>query len=118
MLSDARRDLMGSARAFPEPAHQVQECPGRRSWRWFRLYGTKFRHHLVMHRDLHTRTRVSLDSVDKAWQLLTGFADREFHHGLHVKMSETYKHVQVYVNTHQSALRAVGRRRRESQAGW
>jgi hypothetical protein len=85
---------MGSTPVLGKSSHEIQECSGRRSWLRFLLDCPKFRHHLVMHRDLDARAGVSLDSADQGRQLLTGFADREFHHGLQVKISKMYSHVQ------------------------
>jgi hypothetical protein len=99
MLLDTRRDPTGSTPALGKSSHKIQECPGRDPRRWFRLDGPKFRHHLVVHRDLDARAGVSLDSADKGRQLLTGFADREFHHGLQVKMSESTSMYKVCQHT-------------------
>ena len=66
----------------------------------------KFCHHLVVYRDLDARARVSLDMADKGQQLLTGFADREFHHGLQAKVSKTYSHVQDMSTGHHGVTNA------------
>lgn len=85
---------MESATALRKRGHHIEERPGCSPWCGFLLDRPKFRHHLVVHRDLDAHACVSLDPADQRRQPPTGFANREFHHGLRVKIFKMYSHVQ------------------------
>ena len=79
---DAGRDRDLPPTPLRKLGHNPQERRGGSPSREFLLDGSKFRHHLVVHRDLNARSRISLDPSDQGRQPFTRFADREFHHCL------------------------------------
>jgi hypothetical protein len=68
--------------------HQVLERASRGAWRRLLPHRAKFRHHLVMNRDLDADARVLLHFADKRRQSFASLTDREFHPDLHLDMAE------------------------------
>jgi hypothetical protein len=94
MRFNLRGNTLRPAPSLWKAGHQVLERASRGAWRRLLPHCAKFRHHLVMNRDLDADARVLLHFADKCRQMLSCFTDREFHPDLHVGMAEMYIPVQ------------------------